>query len=542
MIKITAALLALVLIAVSFAGCSDSDDKLDLIYPFSGNINSFDPQVASTQDEFLIAENCFEGLVRCDDEGNITPGCAKSWSVSNDGKTYTFELYQGLKWHIYDSVKKKMGEDYGPEITADDFVFALQRAADDTTQSPLYSTISSIANAPEVHSGSADESTLGVTASGKYSLTINLSSPDDSFLETMSTAVAMPCNREFFESTGGRYGLKLEYTLFNGQFYIKTILDTSYILAANKDYSGPTKPKATDLTLNIVDDDTDLSKDLLSGYYDAAYIRGYESSEISDSSGVSLTPYSNITWMFVINGNDGIFAEKDARKALYLSIADIDYDEYSYLQKASGYVPPTCTANGVQYNTSVSGVAESADAEKAAELWKEVISEEEIYTTEITLLVPDYMEEVARELAQGIQAGIGSVSSVNDKDVSFSMVIEALPESEMKSRVAASDYDIALYPYTASSTSPLAFLQTFENVSYAYINSSGYSEALADAASADASGLAQACYECEKELYKNYSFLPVFYESCYYAQAKGVSGVQFHPGSGRVSFIYATRK
>ena len=112
--KITAALLALVLIAVSFAGCSDSDDKLDLIYPFSGNINSFDPQVASTQDEFLIAENCFEGLVRCDDEGNITPGCAKSWSVSNDGKTYTFELYQGLKWHIYDSVKKEDGRRLRP--------------------------------------------------------------------------------------------------------------------------------------------------------------------------------------------------------------------------------------------------------------------------------------------------------------------------------------------------------------------------------------------------------------------------------------------
>src|SRR5699024_4951133 len=126
---------------------------------------------------FLITENCFEGLVRCDDEGNITPGCAQSWEVSSDGKTYTFQLYQGLKWHIYDSVAERMGENYNPEITADDFVFALQRAADDLTQSPLYSTISSIANAPEVHSGRADESTLGVTASGKYTLTIHLSSP-----------------------------------------------------------------------------------------------------------------------------------------------------------------------------------------------------------------------------------------------------------------------------------------------------------------------------------------------------------------------------
>lgn len=120
-------------------------------------------------------------------------------------------------------------------------------------------------------------------------------------------------------------------------------------------------------------------------------------------------------------------------------------------------------------------------------------------------------------------------------------MIETLPESELKSRVAAYDYDIALYPYEASSTSPVTFLQTFANVSYAYIDTAGYNDVLADAASADAADLADACRECEAELYQNYSFLPVFYESCYYAEAKGVSGVQFHPGSGRVSFINATR-
>lgn len=539
--KLIAAALAFLMLALTFAGCSNSDESIDMIYPFGGNINSFDPQVASTEDEFLITENCFEGLVRCDDEGNITPGCAQSWEVSSDGKTYTFQLYQGLKWHIYDSVAERMGENYNPEITADDFVFALQRAADDLTQSPLYSTISSIANAPEVHSGRADESTLGVTASGKYTLTIHLSSPDESFLETMSTAVAMPCNREFFEATAGRYGLDLEYTMFNGQFYITNVLDTSYILAANKEYAGPTKPKATDLTLNIVEEGTDLSEDLLSGYYDAAYIRGYESSGISENSGITMTPYSNITWMLVINGNEGLFSAKDARRALYLSMADMDYEGFPYLQKATGYVPPTCTANGAQYNTAVPAVTESADAAKAEELWRKVISDQEIYTAEITLLVPDYMEDASRQLVQGIQAGIGAVSSVDEKDVDFTMVIETLPESELKSRVAAYDYDIALYPYEASSTSPVTFLQTFANVSYAYIDTAGYNDVLADAASADAADLADACRECEAELYQNYSFLPVFYESCYYAEAKGVSGVQFHPGSGRVSFINATR-
>ena len=106
--KLISFLICISLTACIFTGCSKSKEKIDLIYPFSGNVNSYDPQVAATQDEFLIAENCFEGLVRCDDEGNITPGCAESWQVSEDGLSYTFKLKQGLKWYIFPSVKKTM--------------------------------------------------------------------------------------------------------------------------------------------------------------------------------------------------------------------------------------------------------------------------------------------------------------------------------------------------------------------------------------------------------------------------------------------------
>lgn len=540
--KIIAAILCIAVAAFAFAGCSGKEEDIDLIYPFAGDINSFDPQVAATEDEFLIAENCFEGLVRCDDGGNITPGCAQSWSVSEDGLTYTFKIKQGLKWYIYKSVAEKMGETYDPEITADDFVFALQRAASDLTQCPLYSTISSIQNAPAVHSGAADESELGVSAPDKYTLVITLASADASFLETLSTAVGAPCNREFFESTNGRYGLDLEYTMFNGQFYITNILDKSYILKNNSAYAGPSPAKAADLTLNITDGGESLSEDLLSGYYDAAYIRGYESSGIGENSGVTLTPYSNTTWALVINGTDGIFASKDARRAFMLSLADISYDDFPYLQKAKGYIPPTCTANGSSYTDAVSAVTQSAEVQKAMELWRGAISKQEIYTQEISLLVPDYMEDAAKQLIQGIQAGIGSVSNADGRDVDFSVTIEPMAESDMKARVSALDYNIALYPYTASSTSPVSFLQGFADAGYIRFDSDDFSQALSKAGSADASELAQACFECEQELYENYCLLPVFYESCYYAQAKGVSGVQFHPGSGRVSFINATRE
>ncbi len=539
--KLISVLMCIALAACVFGGCSKSNDKIDLIYPFSGNVNSYDPQVASTQDEFLIAENGFEGLLRCDDDGNITPGCAESWQVSDDGLTYTFKLKQGLKWYIFPSVKKAMGDDYDPEITADDFVFALQRAADDLTQSPLFATISGIENANEVHSGERDESELGVYATDKYTLQISLTAADNDFLQTLSTAVAMPCNKEFFNSTNGRYGLDLKYTMFNGQFVLTSVLETSYIMKANSAYKGPSPAKASDLTLKIVADDESVADKLSSGYYDAAYLRGYESDKVGKKSGISLVPYSNTTWVFVINASKGVFSKKDARKAFALSLSDIDYGEFDYLSNAKGYIPPSCTAGGKSYSEQSTAVTESKNKDEAIELWKKALKDAGTYSVEITILAPDTMKDAAKELIQGIQSGIGTVSKVGNRDTEFSLKLETATESEVKSKAASNDYDIVLYPLVSNSASPAAFLNDIDNLKITDFYRNDFENALEAANSADSDSLISACAECESALYATYCFIPVFYESNYYAQAKGVSGVQFHPGSGRVSFINATR-
>lgn len=540
--KFTSILICLMLAVSIFAGCSKTEKKIDLIYPFSGNVTSYDPQVAASADEFLIIENCFEGLVRCDDEGNIQPACASSWKISDDELEYTFYLNKGLKWCIYDSVKEKMGEDFNPEITANDFVFALRRAADSLTASPLFSTISSIQNAPEINSGYADKSELGVNAMDDYTLQITLSAPDKDFLKTLSTAVAMPCNEDFFNSTNGRYGLDLKYTMFNGQFIVTNVLEESYILKSNSAYNGTIKPKASVLTLKIVDPEENLSEKLLSGYYDAAYLRGYESAKIGKKSGVSLISYSNTTWALVMNASKGILQEEDARHAFALSASELDYDDFTYLSDAKGFVPPSCTVNGQSYTEQAENITEAENQEEAVSLWKEAVKDSAIYSVEITVLAPENMKDAAKKLIQGMQSGIGSVSNVNNKNIDFTLKLETMTESELKSRVSLGEYDIALYPFAANSVSPVSFLQALSEKNIFSANMDSFNEALGNARSANTNELVAACSECEKELLGSYCCSPVFYESNYYAQAKSVSGVQFHPGSGRVSFVYATRE
>ena len=541
--KFLSILFCIIIVASLFAGCKTNNENIDLIYPFGGKVNSYDPQIASTSDEFVIIENCFEGLVRCDDEGNISPGCASSWSVSDDGLVYTFKLMKGLHWYIFNSVKKRMGDDYNPELTAHDFVFALQRAVDPATSAPLYSTISNIVNANQVNSGKANKSNLGVKAIDDYTLEIRLSSPDSGFLQTLSTAIAMPCNEEFFNKTNGRYGLDLQYTMFNGQFIVTNELDSSYTLRRSKAYAGPSPAIATDLTLKIVDEYENVIDRLKSGYYDAAYIRGYESAGISSKSGLTLVPYSNTTWSLVMNSGSGILSSVDARRAIALSLSEAELENSPYLTKATGFIPPSCVAGNAPYTDNGYNIALKQDADKAVSLWKKAVSDTSTYTIELTFLAPDYMEEQAKQLLQGLQSSIGSISNAEaDRKISFTLKLETKAESELKAAVTSGNYDIAIYPLSASASSPVSFLQSFLTEGVSSFDTKDFSEALRKAGTAKASDLAKECYNCEKLLLSSYCYVPLFFESSYYAAAKGVSGVQFHPGTGRVCFVYANRE
>lgn len=47
----------------------------------------------------MIGGKIYQGLLTYDSNLNPQPGLAKSWTVSDDGLTYTFKLQDGVKWH-----------------------------------------------------------------------------------------------------------------------------------------------------------------------------------------------------------------------------------------------------------------------------------------------------------------------------------------------------------------------------------------------------------------------------------------------------------
>jgi peptide/nickel transport system substrate-binding protein len=80
---------------------------------------SLDPTADATASITLtLRDNLYQGLMRLDGSGKLTPALAKSWDVSPDGKTVTFHLVSGAQWHD------------GSPFTAQDVKFSWDRAAD----------------------------------------------------------------------------------------------------------------------------------------------------------------------------------------------------------------------------------------------------------------------------------------------------------------------------------------------------------------------------------------------------------------------------
>ena len=79
-------------------GCGKKETVKNIIAENITGIKNIDPQIAENDTEQEIVHNTFRGLLRHDENGKIITDAAESYSVSNDGLTYTFTISEKNKW------------------------------------------------------------------------------------------------------------------------------------------------------------------------------------------------------------------------------------------------------------------------------------------------------------------------------------------------------------------------------------------------------------------------------------------------------------
>jgi oligopeptide transport system substrate-binding protein len=179
---------------------------------------TLDPHKTSTVAEANILRDLYEGLVIHDAAGEVAPGVAESWSVSDDGLVYVFRLRGDARWSN------------GDAVTAQDFVFSLRRLMAPETGAKYAPVLYPIFNAEKVHKGldGAKPEALGVRAVGTFMLEIRLEKPTAYFLELMTSQTALPVHGGSIKRFGQDW-VKPGNMVSNGAYVLKSFVPNGSI-------------------------------------------------------------------------------------------------------------------------------------------------------------------------------------------------------------------------------------------------------------------------------------------------------------------------
>ena len=205
--------LALALAAVLGAGCAEREPPapVDLTTLHRGNglePESLDPHRARGVETFSILRDLYEGLVAEAADGSLIPGVAESWTVSDDGLTWSFAL-RDARWSN------------GDPVTAADFVYSFARAV-----------------APET--GSAYAPMLAVVAAARAidarTLELTLTGPTPYLTGLLAHPIAYPVHRASVEAHDGRFTHPGNH-VSNGAFKLAEWVPQAHVrLERNREY------------------------------------------------------------------------------------------------------------------------------------------------------------------------------------------------------------------------------------------------------------------------------------------------------------------
>ena len=330
--------LALLLVsAVMLGACgsnakgSSSSKKSDLVSEYSSvyvtDLETLDYTFSSRKTNSDHYTNFVEGLLENDQYGNLKGDMAKSWEVSDDGLTYTYHLRKGVPW--VDSE----GNEYGANVTANDFVTGLKHAVDVQSET-LYIVADSIKGLSDYIDGKTNDfSTVGVKAVDDYTVQYTLNKPEPFWNSKTTYGILYPINEEFLKSKGKDFGKPTpDSILYNGPFILANNTAKSVIeYTKNESYWDPKNVHLDTVkwTYNDGSDPDGLFKSYENGELSLARVYpnspGYKDVTKAYPDGVTWSQTGGSTYNLTFNFNRGTFdatskttdkEKKDTQKAI----------------------------------------------------------------------------------------------------------------------------------------------------------------------------------------------------------------------------------
>jgi ABC-type transport system substrate-binding protein len=197
---------------------------------------TLDPAVAGDSVSWSYLIQIYSGLVRLDQRLEIVPDLAERWELSPDGRTYTFSLRAGARFHS------------GREVEPADFKYAMERALSPATKSSnVMQYLGDVVGAADVAAGRATQ-LAGVRVVDARRLAIQIDAPKSYFLAKLTFPMAFALDRVNVES-GPEWFQRPNGT---GPFRLGDWERTSKLtlLRFNQHWTGPARVRAVEFDLS----------------------------------------------------------------------------------------------------------------------------------------------------------------------------------------------------------------------------------------------------------------------------------------------------
>lgn len=362
--KIMAILLA-GMMALSLAACGGdqgSGTSESAVNTFiDAEPTTLDPSLRSDSYSSEILTSVMEGLIRIeqrDGRYEIMPGDAESWTPSEDGTVWTFHIGADRKWSD------------GEPVTAEQYVYSLQRSADPATGCPNSYFVLPIKNAKSIQDGTAKPEDLGVKAIDSQTLEITLEAAKPSFLESTDASIFYPERQDIVEAYGEQFGTDADKMVYNGPFVVSEWTHNSQIvLSKNEQYWDKDNVSLSNVNYQIITDYSTISTAYQSGQIDQVSAWSQEEMDLyngDDSSNYTKISGGTITFQFY-NTSDKMFSNKNIRKAFSMAIDQEDVNQMAFgglREPLYGWIAPAISVG----DTSMRSVAGDVLREQKEEM------------------------------------------------------------------------------------------------------------------------------------------------------------------------------
>ncbi|MBE0560783.1 MAG: ABC transporter substrate-binding protein [Ochrobactrum anthropi] len=225
-------------LAISFgAEAADIKQGGSMIVTYKDDVSTLDPAIGYDWQNWSMIKSLFDGLMDYEPgTTNLRKEIAEDYTISDDGKTFTFKLRKGVKFHN------------GRELNADDVKYSIERVVNPKTQSPGAGFFGSIVGFEDASAGKA-EALSGITVVDPYTIKFELSRPDATFLHVLALNFAHIVPKEEVEKYGADFG---KHPVGSGAFKMtEWTLGQRIVFERFKDYYNPSLPKLDQITFEV---------------------------------------------------------------------------------------------------------------------------------------------------------------------------------------------------------------------------------------------------------------------------------------------------